>query len=95
MTVWFASTARRELAAQLAWLQPLSPQAASDLLERVQHVLTLLDQGVADGRPAVLKSGRQVRRFVVPPLVIFYDRRGDEVAIRRIRHMSQRPVTSR
>lgn len=95
MTVRFASTARRELAAQLAWLPPLSPQAAADLLERVEHVITLLDQGVADGRPAVLKSGRRVRRFVVHPLVIFYDRRGDDVAIPRIRHMSQRPATTR
>ncbi len=92
MTVRFVEVARRELAQQLAWLLPLSPEAASDLLERVQHVLTLLDQEVADGRPVVLKSGRRVRRFVVPPLVLFYDRKGDEVVVRRVRHMSQRPI---
>jgi plasmid stabilization system protein ParE len=93
VTVRFVETARRELAQHLAWLLPLSPDAAARLLDHVHHVLALLDQDAAEGRPVVLKTGRTIRRFAVPPLVLFYDRRGDEVVVRRVRHMSQRPIT--
>lgn len=93
MTIRFVDIARRELAQQIAWLLPLSPDAAVHLRDRVRHVLTLLDQGVADGRTVEFPDGMRVRRFVVPPLVLFYDRVGRDVVVRRVRHMSQRPIT--
>lgn len=92
MTVRFLSAARRELGQAIVWLAPLAPDAAADLLARVKHAAALLDEGSVDGPSIALPSGKTLHRWPVPPLVLYYRRRGREVIVHRVRHMSQRPI---
>jgi len=71
----FRALARRELAAQLMFLAARSPEAAVRLTGEVQSALQRLDAGVLEGAPLRLRSGRQVRRWLVSPLLVFYVRR--------------------
>lgn len=93
MTVRFNKQARQELGAQLAYLGAANPDAALHLLAEIERGLGLLDEGLADGNAVSLRSGRQARRWVVPPLVLFYRRQGATVIVLRVRHGAQRPIT--
>ena len=70
----------------------MSPDAASRLLEQVERALDLLDAGSVDGEAFELKSGRMVRRWLVPPLALYYARRDDVLVIVRVRLGAQRPI---
>lgn len=92
----YADVARRELVAQLAYLASVNADAADRLEAAVARDLALLDSGVADGPVVVLGDKRQVRRWLVPPLVLFYiRRRRGEVYVVRVRHGAQRPIVRR
>lgn len=92
MSVRFLKRARRELGSQLAWLASVSPDAATRLLQDIERALVLLDAGSVDGEAFVLKSGRTVRRWLVPPLALYYARREDAFVVVRVRHGAQRPI---
>jgi plasmid stabilization system protein ParE len=87
--------ARRELGAQIAHLASVAPDASDRLIDQLAHAFSLLDSRIADGPEVQLKDGRYVRRWLVSPLLLFYERDGREVIIRRIRHGAQRPITRR
>jgi plasmid stabilization system protein ParE len=57
------------------------------------QVLRLLHDLKVEGRSVTLRSGRLVYRWVHPPLVIFYQRRGRDLVLVRVRHGAQRPLT--
>jgi hypothetical protein len=57
VTVRFLAVARRELAAQLAYLHVAAPTAGANLRVAVQHTLELLDAGGVDGPELVLRDG--------------------------------------
>ncbi len=92
MTVRFLKRARQELGAQLAWLASVSPDASARLLEDVDRALVLLDGVSVDSEEIELASGRRVRRWLVPPLALYYARRGAVLVIVRVRHGAQRPI---
>jgi plasmid stabilization system protein ParE len=85
--------ARRELGAQIAHLASVAPEASDRLIAQLAHALSLLGSGVADGPELQLKDGRYVRRWLVSPLLLFYERDGRDVVVRRVRHGAQRPIT--
>lgn len=95
MTVRLTDEARRELGAQVAFLASVSPDAARRLAANVRHALSLLDGGKVEGPEVQLRDGRTLRRWVVPPLLLFYGRDGHDIVVRRIRHGAQRPITRR
>ncbi|HEU4408784.1 MAG TPA: type II toxin-antitoxin system RelE/ParE family toxin [Polyangiaceae bacterium] len=64
-------------------------------VDQLAHAFSLLDSGLADGPEVQLKDGWYVRRWLVSPLLLFYERDGREVIVRRIRHGAQRPITRR
>lgn len=92
MSVRFLSAARRELAQQLGWLLPLSAEAGADLVARLRQDTALLDENAVEGPLVALPGGKILHRWPVPPLVLYYRRRGPEVVVHRVRHMSQRPI---
>jgi plasmid stabilization system protein ParE len=85
--------ARRELGAQVAFLASASPDAARRLAVDVRRAFELLGAGNVEGPEAQLRDGRYVRRWIVPPLLLFYERDGRDVLVRRVRHGAQRPIT--
>ncbi|HEU4407468.1 MAG TPA: type II toxin-antitoxin system RelE/ParE family toxin [Polyangiaceae bacterium] len=85
--------ARRELGAQIAHLASVAPDASDRLIDRLAHAFSPLDAGLADGPEVQRKDGRYVRRWLVSPLLLFDERDGREVIIRRVRHGAQRPIT--
>jgi plasmid stabilization system protein ParE len=93
VTVRFSKLAREELATQLAYLAATNPFAAARLGKAVRRALETLDADVADSAALELRDGRRVRRWLVPPLALFYVRRGEIVFVVRVRHGAQRPIT--
>ncbi|HEU4411660.1 MAG TPA: type II toxin-antitoxin system RelE/ParE family toxin [Polyangiaceae bacterium] len=95
MTVRFLAVARRELAGQLAYMNVVAPAAGPRLRAAVKYALDLLEAGGVDGPELMLRDGRRVRRWLVPPLVLFYVREKKGVLVVRVRHGAQRPITRR
>lgn len=89
----YTAVARQELAAQLMYLSAANTDAADRLEAEVLRALRLLATGKVDGPEVEFRDGRRVRKWVVPPLVVFYERDGRDVVVRRIRHGAQRPIT--
>ncbi|MEI8254858.1 MAG: type II toxin-antitoxin system RelE/ParE family toxin [Deltaproteobacteria bacterium] len=93
MTVRFNKVARNELAAQIAYIAAVNPIAATRLVAEVRSTLTRIDTGIVEGSEVVLaKSGRRLRRWPVPPLVLYYRRMADAIRVVRVRHGAQRPI---
>jgi plasmid stabilization system protein ParE len=92
VTVRFLAAARRELASQLAYLNVVAPVAGPRLRAAVKYALELLEAGGVEGPELVLRDGRHVRRWLVPPLTLFYVRENEGVLIVRVRHGAQRPI---
>ncbi len=88
-----APTAEAELIEAIGYIADRNPQAARALLERVLRMFDRLGQHQLEGRLVTLRSGAPVRRWTIPPLVVFYDRTRDGVAILRVRHGARRPIT--
>jgi plasmid stabilization system protein ParE len=93
VTVRLTDEARRELGAQVAYLASVNPSVARRLSAAVRSALALLGGGKVDGPEVQFKDSRYVRRWLVPPLTLFYERDGRDVVVRRIRHGAQRPIT--
>jgi plasmid stabilization system protein ParE len=91
----YTAVARREIGEQLAYLGAINADAADRLEAEVLRALRLLATGKVDGPEVQLRDGRSVRKWVVPPFVIFYERDGQDVVVRRLRHGAQRPITRR
>jgi plasmid stabilization system protein ParE len=91
----YTAVARRELGGQLAYLGAVNADAADRLEAEVLSALRLLAAGKVDGPEVEFRDGRRVRKWSVPPLAIFYDRDGQDVVVRRVRHGAQRPITRR
>jgi plasmid stabilization system protein ParE len=91
VTVRFLATAEREFERRILLIAAKNPDAAHALVSHVSEVFDPIDTGV-EGTAVTLRNGRTVRRWPVPPLVIFYDRRGTDVIVVRVRHASQRPL---
>ena len=93
MRVRYSRTAAKELREQLDYLAERSPQAARDLAAGVKALLADLDTGAFEGPEVQLRSGRPARTWPLPPLRIYYRRRGDELFVVRIYHQARRPIT--
>jgi plasmid stabilization system protein ParE len=93
VTVRYSRTAEHELREQLAYLAKHSPQAARHLAAAVKALLADLDDGAFEGPEVQLRTGRAAHTWPLPPLRIFYERRGAELYIVRVRHQKRRPIT--
>ena len=63
------------------------------LAQVIDKLLADLDARAVEGQEKELQSGRVVRYWPIPPLGIYYQRRGDELYIVRIYHQTRRPIT--
>jgi plasmid stabilization system protein ParE len=93
VSIRFTAVGRREYAAQLAHLAAVSRPAADRLASEFEQGLRLIDRGLAEGSEVEFRDGRRVRKWIVPPLVVFSERDGRDILVRRVRHGAQRPIT--
>ncbi len=85
--------AEAELVDAVRYISERNPRAGRALLERVLRTFDRLAEQEFEGRLVAMRDGKPVRRWPVPPLVVFYDRSADGVVILRIRHSARRPTT--
>lgn len=81
-----------ELAAAVGHLVDRNFEAALALRARVEGTLDLLASGVLEGSPARLWTGENVRRFVVSPLILYYQREADALVVYAIHDGRRAPA---
>jgi plasmid stabilization system protein ParE len=67
--------------------------AATALGHRIFVALDKLARGDFEGSQVTLRAGDIVRSWPVPPLRIYYQRRGDGLWIVRLYHQARPPIT--
>jgi len=67
-------------------------EAADRLLARVIEIIALLAAKAVLGREAVLRDGRRVRTWPVPPYRVYYRERDDVFEVVRVYHQARRPI---
>jgi len=71
------------------------PEAADPLLARVIEIIGLLAANEFVGREVVLRDGRRVRPWPIPPYRLYYREREDAFEVVRVYHQSRRPIERR
>lgn len=90
--VVFSPEALADLGTAVLYLREQRPRAGQRLLDEINAVITLLADGVVEGPEVALSSGEIVRRWVLPPYVIYYERRPEALWIARIYHGRRAPL---
>jgi plasmid stabilization system protein ParE len=90
--VVIAPLARRDVAERAEYLQARNPAAAGAFVVALGAVFSMLADGNVDGAEVRLRNGQHVRRWPLPPMVIFYQRHPALVRIARVYHMARRPI---
>jgi len=92
VSIRLSRVAARDLREQLVWLDEHSPAAARQLATDLDELLAALDERAFEGPETQLLSGRTVRTWPLPPLRVYYQRRGTELFVVRIYHQARRPI---
>lgn len=93
MKVRFLKQAIADLRATVEHIAQRNPDAALALTDRVLRTVEQLSAREFEGAEQRLHSGRLVRSWPVPPLRVYYQRRGGELVVLRIYHHARRPLT--
>jgi plasmid stabilization system protein ParE len=91
--VRFLKQAITDLRATVEHIAQHNPDAALALADRVLRIVEQLAAREFEGAEQRLRSGRLVRSWPVPPLRVYYQRRGGELVVLRIYHHARRPLT--
>jgi plasmid stabilization system protein ParE len=92
VTISFSPEAEEDLVAVVGYLAQRNPTAARELGERIFAVLDRLGAGEFEGIEQTLSSGDVVRSWPVPPVRIYYQRRGDGLWVLRLYHQARPPI---
>jgi plasmid stabilization system protein ParE len=92
VTISFSPEAEEDLVAVVSYLAERNPAAARELGQRVFSVLDRLVAGEFEGIEQTLRSGDVVRSWPVPPVRIYYQRRGEGLWVLRIYHQARPPI---
>jgi plasmid stabilization system protein ParE len=93
VTIRFAPQAEADFAAVIGYLADRNPDAAAELGQRILDVIDKLASGEFDGPEQTLLSGDNVRSWPVPPVRVYYQRRGEAFWVLRIYHQARPPIT--
>ncbi len=95
MSISFSPEADVDFANAIEYLAERNKTAANELGRRIFAILDKLAAGDFEGPQETLRSGELVRSWPVPPLRIYYQRRGDGLWIVRLDHQAPGPATHR
>lgn len=92
MTIVVAPKARDDLREVYEYIQEDNPGAADRVLVHIIEVIGMLASGVMQGREVILRDGRKVHSWPVPPYRIYYRIREQELQVVRVYHQARRPI---
>lgn len=92
MRIVVAPQAQADLAEAYNSVAGDNREAADRLLARVIEIIGLLAAKAFVGREAVLRDGRRVRTWPVPPYRVYYRERDDVFEVVRVYHQVRRPI---
>jgi plasmid stabilization system protein ParE len=85
----------RALAELDRWIARIHADNATAAIAFAAEVFATVEQlstGAFEGPESTLRAGQIVRSWPVPPVRIYYQRRGDELVVLRIYHQARRPI---
>lgn len=93
MNVRLTKRASADVLARAAWLVERDLAAAETFRVELEATLAFLCERPSAGRKTRIGGvPGGVRRWPLPPMVIYFTRRGDELIVYRVRHASRRPI---
>jgi plasmid stabilization system protein ParE len=92
MTVTVSPHARDDLKEAFEYIHKDNPQAANRVLAHLVEMFGFLASGAVTGREVVLRDGRRVNTWPVPPYRIYYRKNVDRLEIIRVYHQARRPI---
>jgi plasmid stabilization system protein ParE len=93
VTVYFSPEAEADFADVVGYLAGRNLVAAGELGRRIFGAVDRLARGQLDGPEHTLETGALVHSWPVPPVRIYYQRRGSALWIVRLYHQSRLPIT--
>jgi plasmid stabilization system protein ParE len=92
--VELSKRAQQDIERQTNYLIERDVEAAAAFVAALDKVFTLLAEHPLAGGLVLLKSRRApVRRWVLAPMAIFYEPRGEVLYVISVRHGARRPIT--
>lgn len=92
----FAPQAEADLRERLDYLNERSARAADRLLAELDALLADLDAHAFDSTDTQqLSTGEWVQSWPLPPVRVYYQRRGTDLYVLRIYHQRRRPTVRR
>ncbi len=92
MTIVVAPQAREDLREAYDYIHKDNPNAAARVLAHIVEVIGMLVSEAVTGRDVLLRDGRRVKTWPVPPYRIYYRVRGQELQVIRVYHQARRPI---
>lgn len=92
MTIVVAPEAQIDLAEAYQSVAGDDVDAADELLARVIEIIGLLAARAFAGREVVLRDGRRVRTWPIPPYRLYYRERAGVFEVVRVYHQARRPI---
>jgi plasmid stabilization system protein ParE len=92
MTIVVAPKAQDDLRQAYEYIGQDNPRVADQVLVRITEVIGLLASGAVKGKEVVLKDGRRVNTWPVPPYRIYYRLVGEAFHVVRVYHQARQPI---
>jgi len=92
MTIVVAPQAREDLREAYDYICKNNPNAAGRVLAHIVEIIGMLASESVAGRDVVLKDGRRVKTWPVPPYRIYYRVFGRELQVIRVYHQARCPI---
>ena len=92
MTIVVSPQAGKDLREAYEFIHKDNPNAAARVLAHIVEVIGMLVSEAVTGRDVLLRDGRRVKTWPVPPYRIYYRVRGQELQVVRVYHQARRPI---
>ncbi|HSF68228.1 MAG TPA: type II toxin-antitoxin system RelE/ParE family toxin [Nitrospiraceae bacterium] len=92
MTIVVAPQAGKDLREAYEYILKDNPIAADRVLAHIVEVIGMLASEAITGREVLLRDGRWVKTWPVPPYRIYYRVIGQELQVIRVYHQARRPI---
>jgi len=92
VTIVVAPKARDDIREAYEYIQKDNPEAADRVLAHIVEIIGMLASGVMAGQEVLLRDGRRVHTWPVPPYRIYYRKSSEVFQVVRVYHQARRPI---
>jgi len=92
MKIVIAPQARDDLKQAYNYIRRDNAQAADQELARISEIIGLLASGAMKGKEVLLKNGKRVNTWSVPPHRLYYRITEQRFEIVRVYHQARQPI---